>query len=39
LPLYAWLVARRFVPSDERCMEERFGGEWRAYTRRVRRWL
>lgn len=39
LPLYVWLVARRFVPSDERRMAGLFGDEWRAYTRSVRRWL
>ena len=39
LPLYVWLVARRFVPSDERRMATLFGDAWNAYARRVRRWL
>ena len=39
LPLYVLLVARSFVPSDERRMAALFGDEWRAYTRRVRRWI
>ena len=39
LPLYLWLVLRRFVPSDERRMAALFDDQWRAYTRRVRRWI
>ena len=39
LPIYVWLVARRFVPADERRMLALFGDEWRAYAREVRRWI
>jgi len=39
VPLYVLLVARSFVPSDERRMRARFGGAWSDYTRRVRRWI
>lgn len=39
LPGYVLLVARSFVPSDERRMAALFGDAWRDYTRRVRRWL
>jgi protein-S-isoprenylcysteine O-methyltransferase Ste14 len=39
LPLYVLLVARSFVPADERRMRALFGDAWLDYTKRVRRWM
>ena len=39
LLLYVLLVARAFVPADERTMERLFGDAWRDYASRVPRWL
>ena len=39
VPIYVLLVARSFVPSDERRMRALFGEAWLEYTRRVRRWI
>jgi len=29
----------RFIRREEKKLEQRFGQEWRSYTKRVRRWL
>jgi protein-S-isoprenylcysteine O-methyltransferase Ste14 len=39
LPLFVLLVQTRFIAHEERVLEERFGADYRAYRRRVRRWL
>jgi protein-S-isoprenylcysteine O-methyltransferase Ste14 len=39
VPVFVVLVQRRFIAKEERWMEEAFGEEYRAYRRRVRRWL
>jgi protein-S-isoprenylcysteine O-methyltransferase Ste14 len=36
---FAALVARRFVPVEERMLAETFGDTWTAYRARTRRWL
>ncbi len=38
-PLYALVAARRFIPPEERRLEAMFGGAYRDYRSRVRRWL
>jgi protein-S-isoprenylcysteine O-methyltransferase Ste14 len=38
-PLFALLLAVRFIAREERNLAERFGGDYDAYARRVRRWL
>ena len=38
-PLFAWLIATRFVRNEERMLEERFGEAYAQYRQRVRRWL
>ncbi|HEV3010414.1 MAG TPA: methyltransferase [Burkholderiales bacterium] len=38
-PAYGWWVQRRFIAREERLLEERFGDAYRAYCRRVRRWV
>lgn len=37
--LFPILMEIRFIRAEESMMEERFGEEWRAYRRRVRRWI
>lgn len=39
VPLFAGIIALRFVPMEERKMEETFGDAWREYARRVRKWI
>ena len=38
-PLFAWIVAVRFIRSEEAMLLDTFGEEYRAYCRRVPRWL
>ena len=42
LPLLAiplWVLATKTIPYEEAMLEQTFGDEYRAYARRVRRWL
>lgn len=39
LPIFVWILAKRFVEGEERFLEDIFGAEYLAYKRRVRRWL
>lgn len=39
VPLYALLVDRWYVAYEERALTARFGAEYAAYRREVRRWL
>lgn len=39
LPLAVWLVTVLVIRGEEARMRESFGEEFRAYTRRVRRWV
>lgn len=34
-----WLLHAKTIPFEERTMEQAFGDDYRAYCRRVRRWL
>jgi protein-S-isoprenylcysteine O-methyltransferase Ste14 len=38
-PLFALLLTVRFIAHEERALAERFGTDYVAYARRVRRWL
>jgi len=37
--LFALALDRRFIRVEERMLADAFGDDWRAYRRRVRRWL
>lgn len=39
LPLMLWLLVKTVIEHEERYLAARFGDEYRAYTKRVRRWL
>jgi protein-S-isoprenylcysteine O-methyltransferase Ste14 len=39
VPVFAWILRTRFIAHEERVLEERFGDDYRAYRRRVRRWI
>ncbi len=39
LPLFVWIIQRRFVEPEERLLEHRFGEVYRAYKAQVRRWI
>jgi protein-S-isoprenylcysteine O-methyltransferase Ste14 len=39
VPLYVAIFRARFIDHEERVLEQLFGAEYRAYRRRVRRWL
>ncbi|WP_245610361.1 methyltransferase family protein [Thermococcus celericrescens] len=39
LPLVYWLALVKFIGEEENALEERFGDEWREYTKRTGRFL
>ncbi|MFW8636821.1 methyltransferase family protein [Cribrihabitans pelagius] len=39
VPLFLWLLERRFVLPEEDRMRRAFGADWARYERKVRRWL
>ncbi len=39
VPLFYGLIGRHFIAHEERVLEQRFGEEYLAYKRRVRRWI
>jgi protein-S-isoprenylcysteine O-methyltransferase Ste14 len=39
LPVFAWLITRRFIIPEERKMEATFGARYLEYAVKVRRWL
>jgi protein-S-isoprenylcysteine O-methyltransferase Ste14 len=39
IPLFVWIIDRRFIAGEEIAMEQAFGEEFRRYRVRVRRWV
>jgi len=39
IPLFAWLIDRRFIRAEEAALEQTFEAAYREYKARVRRWL
>ena len=39
IPLFYWCIRTRFIAYEEQLLESRFGDEYRAYKRRVRRFI
>ncbi len=39
VPIFAWIIATRFIAAEERMLGERFGADYAEYRARVRRWL
>ena len=39
VPLFAWVIQRNFIQTEERFMERNFGEAYRVYREQVRRWL
>ena len=39
VPIFAWIIATRFIAVEERMLGERFGATYADYRARVRRWL
>ncbi len=39
VPVFAWLMDRRFIVAEEQALEETFGEAYLEYKRHVRRWI
>jgi protein-S-isoprenylcysteine O-methyltransferase Ste14 len=39
IPVFGYLMARVFIRTEERMLQETFGPAWDAYAKRVRRWI
>lgn len=39
LPLFIWIIQRRFIDHEEKLLEQKFGPDYIQYKKRVRRWL
>ncbi|MBI4521397.1 MAG: isoprenylcysteine carboxylmethyltransferase family protein, partial [Gemmatimonadetes bacterium] len=39
IPVFMWVIARRFISAEEEILERRFGERYLEYKARVRRWL
>ena len=39
IPVFVWLIQRRFIIKEEEFMEKHFGEEYLSYKGKVRRWL
>jgi protein-S-isoprenylcysteine O-methyltransferase Ste14 len=39
IPVFAIIIDRVFITSEEKMLDQRFGDNWKAYKTRVRRWI
>jgi protein-S-isoprenylcysteine O-methyltransferase Ste14 len=39
IPPFIWIIQKNFIEGEERFLTEIFGEQYRAYQRRVRRWI
>ena len=39
IPIFVWIIQANFIRGEERFLEEIFGEPYRAYKKKVRRWL
>ena len=39
IPVFVWIIHRRFIAAEEQHLEEAFGDSYRTYRGRVRRWI
>ena len=39
IPVFAIIMDKVFIVTEERMLEERFGESWRSYRNKVRRWI
>lgn len=39
VPPFVWIITVQYVVKEEAMLRQRFGGEYEAFTRRVRRWI
>lgn len=39
IPIFIWLMEKKFISMEEKALEETFGEAYRQYKRKVRRWI
>ena len=39
IPVFVWIIQKKFIEAEERFLEEIFGAQYLAYKSKVRRWL
>ena len=39
IPPFVYIIRTRFIAAEERMLEDAFGGAYRDYRKRVRRWI
>jgi len=39
VPIFVWLIERRFIEPEEAALSRRFGAQFQRYTQATRRWL
>lgn len=39
IPTFIWLITNKFILDEEKALEEKFGEQYLAYKKKVRRWI